>query len=425
MAPNTSGRFRFFGGQVDWLLVLLWLILCLIGWFNIYAAVYDPENPEIFNFATNYGKQSIFILTGFLIGLVILVIDVKFYGTVAPIFYGIAMVLLVAVLIIGHNVGGNQAWIPIGTFRLQPSEFAKVAVCLLLAQYLSSQSIRQPNPKTLWTAALIVLAPVVLVILQPDHGSALAFGAFIFVFYREGYISSQFLLAVALAIILFILALLFEDWMLILVLALIAALAIYFVRNRRKAIRDILIVFAAACIYIPLADYGFNQILKPHQRSRIDVILGKIDDPRGESYNLNQSIIAIGSGQFWGKGYLQGTQTKYNFVPEQSTDFIFCTIGEEWGFVGSVVMIGLYLFLLLRVLNIAERQRSAFARIYGYGVASILFFHFFINIGMTIGIVPVIGIPLPFISYGGSSLWSFTVLLFILLKFDVNRKGVV
>lgn len=425
MEAGNVARFRFFGGTVDWLLVLLWLVMCVIGWFNIYAAVYDPDNPAIFDFSTNYGKQSLFIASALLIGLTVLVIDVKFYGSIAPIFYGITIALLIAVLFVGHNVGGNQAWISIGNFRLQPSEFAKVAVCLLLAQYLSAQSIRLPNNRTLMIAGLIVLLPVILVVMQPDHGSALAFGAFIFVFYREGYISSQFLMAVALAIALFILALLFDDWILILILAFIAGIAIFMMRKKRKAIRNILIVLGVACIYIPVVDFAFNTILQPHQRSRIDVILGKLDDPRGESYNLNQSIIAIGSGQFWGKGYLQGTQTKYNFVPEQSTDFIFCTIGEEWGFVGSVVILGLFLTLLLRVLYIAERQRSAFARIYGYGVASILFFHFAINIGMTIGIVPVIGIPLPFISYGGSSLWSFTILLFILLKFDVNRKGVV
>lgn len=421
---KQTSQNRIFG-EVDWITVGIWLLLCLIGWFNIYAAVYDPEQPEIFNFGTNYGKQSVFIITALILGLAILIIEAKFFGTAAPFLYGITIILLILVLIIGRNVGGNQAWIPIGSFRLQPSEFAKVATCLLLAQYLNTHSIKPPNFKTFINASLIVVAPVILVILQPDAGSALAFTSLIFVFYREGYVSTNFLVFIGTAIFLFILALVLDTWVIVLSLAFIAAISIYLNRKRRNAIRNIIIFFIVSCIYIPIVDFAFNNILRPHQRSRIEVILGKVNDPRGESYNLNQSKIAIGSGQLFGKGYLQGTQTKYNFVPEQSTDFIFCTIGEEWGFVGSFVVISIYVFLLMRLILIAERQRSPFARIYGYGVASILFFHFAINIGMTIGLVPVIGIPLPFISYGGSSLWSFSILLFILLKFDSNRKGVV
>lgn len=421
---RNSTNYKIFG-EVDWLTVGIWLLLCLVGWFNIYAAVYDPEQPEVFNFATNYGKQSVFILTALILGLTILVIEAKFFGSAAPFIYGFTLVLLVLVLIIGRNVGGNQAWIPIGSFRLQPSEFAKVATCLLLAQYLNTHSIKPPNYSTFFNAAMIVIAPVILVILQPDAGSALAFTSLVFVFYREGYVSTQFLILVGAAIFLFVIALVVDTWVILLSLAFIAAICIYLNRKRRNAIRNIIVFFIISCVYIPIVDFAFNNILRPHQRSRIEVILGKIDDPRGESYNLNQSKIAIGSGQLFGKGYLQGTQTKYNFVPEQSTDFIFCTVGEEWGFVGSLVVISIYLFLLMRLIIIAERQRSPFARIYGYGVASILFFHFAINIGMTIGLVPVIGIPLPFISYGGSSLWSFSILLFILLKFDSNRKGVV
>lgn len=262
-----------------------------------------------------------------------------------------------------------------------------------------------------------------LVMLQPDTGSALAFFALIFVFYREGYVGTQVLVIGGLAIVLFLLALLFNQWILIGVLAATAGLFMYLLRRKRKNLINIAILFLASSTYILCVDFAYDNILQTHQRNRIDIILGKIDDPRGQGYNLNQSMIAIGSGQLFGKGYLQGTQTKYNFVPEQSTDFIFCTVGEEWGFVGCVVLISVYIALLMRLVHIAERQRSAFGRIYGYGVVSIIFFHFFINIGMTIGIVPVIGIPLPFISYGGSSLWSFTILLFILLKFDSSRKG--
>lgn len=425
MAINNQHRHSFFGGNVDWLTVLIWVLLCLIGWFNIYAAVYDPEHTGLFNLSTNYGKQAIFILSAIFIGLTILIIDAKLFASLSPIIYAITLILLVVVLVIGKNVGGNQAWIQLGTFRLQPSEFAKLATCLLLAWYLSSQSNKTPNMRTVMTGALIVLVPVVLVLLQPDMGSALAFSSLIFIFYREGYISTNFMILIGLAIILSVLSLLFNEWWIVLGMLVVCGAIFYFSPRRQRLIVPIITLFLISTAYVFVVEFAYNNLLRPHQRSRIEVILGKIDDPRGEGYNLNQSKIAIGSGQFWGKGYLQGTQTKYNFVPEQSTDFIFCTIGEEWGFVGSVSLVGLYIFLLLRIINIAERQRTAFARIYAYGVASILFFHFAINIGMTIGLVPVIGIPLPFISYGGSSLWSFSVLLFILLKFDANRKGVV
>jgi len=373
---------------------------------------------------TNYGKQSIYIFSAMLLAVVILIVDAKFYSSFSPILYAITILLLITVLIVGRNVGGNQAWIPIGSFRLQPSEFAKLATCLLLARYLSAHSTKTPNLKTLIGGAAIVALPVVLVLLQPDTGSALAFFALVFVFYREGYISGPWMLFGALAILLFVLTLAFNQWAVIAGVAIFIGLGIYYFRKKRKLMTSLAAMFFIAAAYILCVEFVYDNVLQSHQRNRIDVLLGKIDDPRGQGYNLNQSMIAIGSGQFWGKGYLQGTQTKYNFVPEQSTDFIFCTVGEEWGFVGSMVVIGIYLTLLLRIVNIAERQRTPFARIYAYGVASILFFHFAINIGMTIGIVPIIGIPLPFISYGGSSLWSFTILLFIMLKFDANKKGI-
>lgn len=419
---NSLQKKNFFG-RIDWLTITIWLALCLIGWFNIHAAVYDPENPGLFNLATNYGKQSIYIFTALIIGICILIIDSRFFISSAPIIYFLVILLLIAVLVIGRNVGGNQAWIPLGSFRLQPSEFGKLATCLLLAYYLSNQINKTPNLKTLMIGASIVLFPVALVMLQPDTGSALAFFALAFVFYREGYLSTGFLIFSGLAILLFVLALLFNQWVLIGMLIAIFGFLAFITRKRRKHTINMLVLLLGTSIYVLSVDFAYEKLLQSHQRNRIDVILGKMDDPRGQGYNLNQSMIAIGSGQLLGKGYLQGTQTKYNFVPEQSTDFIFCTIGEEWGFLGSVILVALYITLLVRLINIAERQRTAFARIYAYGVASILFFHFFINIGMTIGIVPVIGIPLPFISYGGSSLWSFTILLFILLRFDSARKG--
>lgn len=409
---------------MDWFVILTYIGLCMIGWFNIHAAVYDPLNPTILDLDTNYGKQLIFIISAIIIGFAILLLDSKFFTTFSPIFYVITIILLILVLIIGRNVGGNQAWIPIGSFRLQPSEFAKFATCLLLARYLSSGTIKVQEIRTQLVAALIILLPTVLILLQPDAGSALTFSSLILLLYREG-LSGYFLVIEGLSILLFILTVLYNKYIVLAGIIVVAGIIFYYYRKSKKMITVTGFGVLFSILFIFSVDYAYNQILKPHQRNRIDLILGKVDDPRGIGYNLNQSKIAIGSGGIWGKGYLQGTQTKYNFVPEQSTDFIFCTIGEEWGFIGCLFVIGLYLFLLIRIINIAERQRSSFARIYGYGVASILFFHIFINIGMTIGLIPVIGIPLPFLSYGGSSLWSFTILLFILLKFDSNRMGII
>ena len=415
---------RSFLFNVDLVTIGIYIALCVIGWFNIHAAVFDPENPNIYDLSTNYGKQFIFILSALILGVVILLLDSKFFTSLSLVFYISTILLLIAVLIVGRNVGGNQAWIPIGSFRLQPSEFAKFATCLVLAKYLSASNARVQDFRTLIVCGVILLIPLTLIMLQPDTGSALTFFALVFVLYREG-LSGYVLVIGALLIALFVLTLLISKLYLVSILLLTAGLLIYYSRKSATFITKVIAGFVISIVFIFSVDFAYNKILQEHQRNRIDVLLGKVSDPRGQGYNVNQSKIAIGSGRLWGKGYLQGTQTKYNFVPEQSTDFIFCTVGEEWGFVGSTVVIGLYLFLLLRIVNIAERQRSAFSRIYGYGVASILFFHFFINIGMTIGLVPVIGIPLPFISYGGSSLWSFTILLFILLKLDSNRMGII
>lgn len=410
--------------NIDWVIIFIYIALCVIGWFNIHAAVYDPQNPSIMDLDTNYGKQLLFIVVALILGAVILLLDNKFFNAFSPIFYVVTVILLVVVLFVGRNVGGNQAWIPIGSFRLQPSEFAKFTTCLLLAKYLSSTNLKLQDFQTLAISGLILIIPMGLIMLQPDTGSALTFTSLIFVLYREG-LSGYTLVIGALFIALFILSLLFNKFIIIAILIAIAAILIVSNKKNRSFITTIAIGAVISIVFIFCVDFAYNSILQSHQRNRIDVILGKIDDPRGQGYNLNQSKIAIGSGGLWGKGYLQGTQTKYDFVPEQSTDFIFCTVGEEWGFAGSFVVIALYLTLLIRIINLAERQRASFTRIYGYGVASILFFHFFINIGMTIGLVPVIGIPLPFLSYGGSSLISFTILLFILLKLDSNRMGII
>ena len=403
-------------------MVLLYLALCTIGWFNIHAAVFDEAHPSILDMDTNYGKQFIFIISALVLGLVIILLDSRFFVALAPGFYVATVLLLLVVLVVGRNVGGNQAWIPIGSFRLQPSEFAKFTTCLLLARYLSSTNIKVTEFKSFLTSAAIIGLPMLLIMLQPDTGSTLVFCSLIFVLYREG-ISPYFLIGIAVFIVLFIAALLVNQLYLILGLVAVALVVMYLLRRYRQLILVTLGGLVLCVAFIFSVNFIYNNILKEHQKSRIDELLGIKSDLRGAGYNVNQSKIAIGSGKLWGKGYLQGTQTKYSFVPAQSTDFIFCTVGEEWGFAGAVVVTGLYLFLLMRIIMVAERQRAPFTRIYGYGVASVIFFHVVINIGMTIGLVPVIGIPLPFISYGGSSLWSFTALLFILIKLDSSRMG--
>jgi rod shape determining protein RodA len=413
---------RSFFFNVDWLTVLIYLCLCTIGWFNIHAAVFDDAHPSIIDLDTNYGKQFIFIITAVVVGIVILLLDSRFFNGLAPVFYGGTVLLLLVVLVVGRNVGGNQAWIPIGSFRLQPSEFAKFSTCLLLARYLSGVNIRITEVKSFFTAAGIIILPMMLIMLQPDTGSTLVFFSFIFVLYREG-LSPWFLIVAGLLIALFVLSLLFNQLYLMGILVALTIAAVFLFRLRRESIIGLVGGLVLSIAFIFSVNFLYHNVLQPHQKSRIDELLGISSDLRGAGYNVNQSKIAIGSGKLWGKGYLQGTQTKYSFVPAQSTDFIFCTIGEEWGFAGSIVVIGLFMFLLLRIIIMAERQRSPFSRVYGYGVASIIFFHVIINVGMTIGLVPVIGIPLPFISYGGSSLWSFTILLFILIKLDSNRLG--
>ncbi|WEK20053.1 MAG: rod shape-determining protein RodA [Candidatus Pedobacter colombiensis] len=416
---QSSNRFFF---NVDWISILIYVALCTIGVVNIYASVYTGSESAVFNFTTNYGKQLIFVITGLILGLSILLLDAKFFSIFSPIIYGITMFLLVVVLVVGRNVGGNQAWIPLGTFRLQPSELAKFGTALLLARYISSFNPKLNTLKPVLIAAVIVVIPMCLIMLQPDAGSMLVFLSFMFPLYREGL--PGYLLGIFWGmVVLFILNLFLAPWVLISSILALSGLFIYFNKKKQQRMIMIGVITLASIGYLFIAKIMFEDILRPHQRTRIELILGLKTDPKGAGYNVNQSKIAIGSGQLTGRGFLEGTQTKYGYVPEQSTDFIFSTIGEEWGFTGCFIVIALYLFLLLRVINLAERQRSSFSRVYGYCVACIIFFHVFINIGMTIGIIPVIGIPLPFISYGGSSLWSFTVLLFIFLKLDSNRMG--
>ena len=418
MHPQNN-RFFF---NVDWITILVYILLCGIGFLNIFSVHYDPDKSTAFNFDAEYGKQLIFIVTALALGLSILLLDAKFFSVFAPVIYGVTIVLLLTVLVVGRNVGGNQAWIPIGPFRLQPSEFAKFGTALLLARYISSFNVKLNTFKPILISAAIIILPMALIMLQPDAGSMLVFLSFMFPLYREG-LPGNLILIFWGAVLLFVLNLFVPLYALILSILAVGGIVAYINRKRIKQIINIAVICAIAIGYLFVAKYLFNNVLQAHQRTRIELILGLTSDNRGAGYNVIQSKIAIGAGQLSGRGYLEGTQTKFGYVPAQSTDFIFSTVGEEWGFAGTFVVIGLYLFLLLRIINIAERQRSSFSRVYGYCIACILFFHVFINIGMTIGIMPVIGIPLPFISYGGSSLWSFTILLFIFLKLDSNRMG--
>ncbi len=409
--------------NIDWLTVSLYLILMFIGWISIYAAVYNEEHSSIFDISQNYGRQLLWIGGALLIAIVVLIIDARFYEAFAYLLYGLMILFLIAALFLARDVKGAHAWIEIGAFKLQPAEFAKFATALALAKYLGQIEIKIERLQTKIISSLIIAIPASIILLQNDTGSALVFGSFIFVLYREG-LSQNVLIIGFFAALLFVIALMVDKIILLEIIAGIAVMAVLLMRKTRKNILTISLLAIASAIVVMSVSYVYEKALQPHQKQRIDVLLGKQTDLKGAGYNVNQSLIAIGSGGITGKGFLQGTQTKFDFVPEQSTDFIFCTIGEEWGFIGSLILILLYLGLLYRILFIAERQKSAFTRVYAYGVASIIFFHVMVNIGMTIGLLPVIGIPLPFISYGGSSLWSFTILLFILIRLDSYRTFV-
>lgn len=422
----------FYG--VDRLTVLIYVLLVFMGWLNIYAAVYNEDHQSIFDTSQKYGKQLLWIGGATIIAFSILLIDANFYTAFAYFFYGFLLVANVLVVFFGREIKGSRSWFGFGGFGVQPAEFMKFAVNLALAKFLSNQQIivnQQfrlrlkdliKNYKNTLIALSIILAPLVIIkVLQDETGLAIVFVAFIIVLYREG-LSVNFLIFGLLATVLFVLALVITQISsLLITLAVIAGGSFLFIRRTRRNLIIVAIVYGLAAGVVYGTNYVYNH-LEPHQKVRIDVLLGRgTVNLKKEGYNVNQAKIAIGSGGFLGKGYLQGTQTKYDFVPEQDTDFIFCTVGEEWGFAGSTVVIFLELLLILRIIFLSERQRSDYSRIYGYGVASILFFHLAINIGMTIGLMPVIGIPLPFFSYGGSSLWAFTILLFIFIKLDSNR----
>ena len=426
---SNSAR-RSLGKAVDWRLVLYWLVLVGIGWINIYASIHSSEPASIFDWSCRSGKQFVWILTAAVLAVVILfAVNPRLWEVVAVPSYFVVLFLLVAVIFVGASVKGSHSWFRLGPVSFQPAEISKITTSLVLATIMGKVGFSFARRGDFLKVAAVVALPMLIIIAESETGSALVYVGFLFALFREG-LSVWYLVLILAAIVLFILTLKAGIWVSLGVVAMggIAGLVVLLRRHRprsrerRSALRLLLLGVVAAGLMALSTRVVFDKVLADHQRSRIEVLLGMKEDPAGVGYNVRQSMIAIGSGGLFGKGYLQGTQTTYGFVPEQSTDFIFCTVGEEWGFVGCLAVILLYVALILRIAKDAERSREAFTRIYGYCLACCLFMHLFINIGMTIGLMPVIGIPLPFISYGGSSLWAFTVMLFIFIALDRQEK---
>ncbi len=474
MSPSRS-TYR----HLDWILIGCYILLAAFGWLNIYASTYSEEAAGIFSLASRSGNQLVWIGVAAVAAVLVLFLSTRFYKTIAWPLYILSLVLLAAVLVFGHEVNGSKSWLSLpGGFAVQPSEFSKTATALCLSRVMGSYGFKLSRTADFFKVAAILIVPVGLIALEPDVGTILVYCSLAFMLYREG-LPGKFLGYVGFAILLFLVTLKFspsvsiltaigavgllrtlasrmpvrtfliyaafitaasflprlletefvsgfnrldaEYWLLILTAPFLVWFIIYNVRNKIRGWTMYVIPFVASLVLIFSVDFIFHNVLKPHHRDRIENLLGISQDLMGAGYNVNQSKIAIGSGGLTGKGFLEGTQTKFNFVPEQSTDFIFCTIGEEWGFVGCIIVLALYLIILLRITASAERQKEKGARVYSYCVASILFMHVFVNIGMTIGIMPVVGIPLPLISYGGSSFLTFTILLFIHLRFDLER----
>ena len=501
---NLGGhRGRGLAKTIDWWLVACWFVLIFIGWANIYASIHSSDPSSIFDFASRSGKQFVWMATSLgLAGLILFVINPRFYEGFSLPIYILTILLLISVIFLGIEVKGSRSWFAFGPVRLQPAEISKISTSLLLATVMSQLGYRISRTRDFIITALIILIPMMIIVLQSETGSALVYVGFIFMLYREG-LSGWLIFMIGMAILLFILTLTASPYVALLVLAGVATLCIFLYSGRIKwwlilvvpaivffaflpslmdllttavvgvehleaitasleagedvalpfvmKIKPLYILLGTVVVAMPLlafqafregnrftytallglvgsillvfsTDFLFNDVLQDHQRKRIEVLLGMKEDPSGVGYNVMQSKIAIGSGGMFGKGYLKGTQTTYGFVPEQSTDFIFCTIGEEWGFVGTSAVILLYVFLIWRIIRNAEHSREGFTRIYGYCVACCIFMHLFINIGMTIGLMPVIGIPLPFVSYGGSSMWAFTVMLFIFIALNRNER---
>lgn len=465
--------------KLDWPLIASYLMLVIIGWISVFSSVYDPDHAGIFDLSQRYGMQFLWIISSIGIAVLILfVINPKLYNVTAWFIYAISILFLVAVLVAGVEVNGSKSWFMLGPFRFQPAEFSKIATSLALASLMSTYNFQFKSLRSLGKMAMTILFPMAMIVLEKETGSALVYAGFIFMLYREG-LSGWYLIFGILAIMLFLITLSFSPyvaiiclftllviaralltnklvrhgifllfylpllifsrklgdlpifdsiangseivWLVLLLAPPVAYHTISAFKQKKSHLWYILLCFVVSFAMIFCVDFFFEKVLQDHQRARIENLLGINVDLKGAGYNVHQSKIAIGSGGLFGKGFLQGTQTKYNFVPEQSTDFIFCTVGEEWGFLGSAFVVFLYCFIIIRIINLSEKQKDTFSRIYGYCLASIIFLHFSVNIGMTIGLMPVIGIPLPFVSYGGSSLWSFTIFLFIFIRLDLER----
>lgn len=410
--------------KTDWISVLLFTALVIAGWLNIYAAEYDPDlNQSMFSLSSSAGRQLMWMFTSLAIIFILFFFDYTFFDSFAYIIYGVCISMLIFILLGGKEVAGSKSWIGIGGFGLQPSEFAKFATAFALAKFLDHPNRKLTDTSTLGISFAIIVFPLALTILQGDTGTALVFTALTIPLFREGMPPLLLVIAVS-AFIIFLLTLLVSQTALLVGIGVVTLLAIGINAKRPKNILYITVCAILVVLTVRSVDFILTDVLKPHQQKRVLSLINPNADPLGVGWNVTQSKIAIGSGGFVGKGFLEGTQTKFDFVPEQTTDFIFCTIGEEHGWIGSMLLVGLFATLLLRLIFLAERQKSTFARVFGYGVVGIIFFHFTINIAMTIGLFPVIGIPLPFFSYGGSSLWAFTILLFSFLKLDAHRMQV-
>ena len=415
-----------FSQNIDWLTLLLYFGCVTMGWLNVYAAVYSPEDhTSLFDMTTNAGKQMMWIGTTVILIICILVVNHTFFDTFAFVFYGFMILVLILVLFAGTNINGSRSWFKFGSVSIQPAEFAKVATALALAKYLDVPGINLTKRKDLMFIGGIIVLPCILILASNETGSTLVFASFVIMLYREGLPS--WIPAVGItAAALFVLALVFPKLYIFIGIAVLLGLIIVLMPRYSRTLTNLLAMGLVGIVmigYVTGVDFFVNNVLQKHQRNRIKVLVDPKIDPLGVGWNVTQAKIAIGSGRLQGKGFLEGTQTKFDFVPEQSTDFIFCTIGEEHGFVGAFVVIALFIGLVSRIVVLAEKQRTKFARVYGYCVAGIIFFHVMVNVGMTIGLMPVIGIPLPFFSYGGSSLWSFSILLFIFLKLDSRRTA--
>lgn len=409
--------------NIDWISIIIYAVLVIMGWLNIYSSSLSSvgDDVSIFDFTQIYGKQMLFILFTIPLIFIVLFVEAKFYEKFSIVIFAISILSLIGLFAFGKTIAGQRCWYAIGSFTLQPSEFAKAATSLALAKYLSDVQINLKEVNRQIQVLIILFLPVMLILPQPDPGSALIYSVFFIVLFREG-MPGWYLLTGFIAILLFVLTLATNNPFIVIGIA-VVVLAINYFRSRlvdRNIIASaILLVMVSAFSFS--VSYVFDNVFKQHHRDRFNILLGKEVDMKGVGYNTNQSEIAIGSGGLFGKGYLEGTQTKGGFVPEQHTDYIFTTVGEEWGFLGCIIVIGLFVGLILRIVYLAERQKTKFSRVYGYCVAGILFIHFFVNIAMVVGIFPTIGVPLPFFSYGGSGLWGFTILLFIFLKMDANK----